>query len=270
MRFVEKNGIEVLKFPELEKFSEIEHCITTRIGGVSKGPYASLNMGLTYIEDQKKDSIENFDRVARTFFDKTAKDYVRTDQVHDNKIRIIREEDRGKGLLRERDYNGIDGLITDAKGIILATGYADCTPLLIYDPIKKVIGSIHSGWKGTLKGIGKEAIETMVNEFNCKLEDILVGIGPTIGPESFEVELDVYSQFENRYDDIERILYKRAGKKYYLNLWEANRIVLEEAGIDSNNIFIDDHCTFTNEDKFFSHRRDRGKTGRMAALIMLK
>lgn len=270
MRIVEKDGIKVLKFEELEKYPSIEHCITTRIGGVSEGPYESLNMGLLTEEDQVEPTRENFRRVTSSFFGKTNDDVVRSDQVHGIKIQKVTSEDRGKGLMRERDFEEVDGFVTDEPGIILATAYADCTPLLFYDPEKQVIASVHSGWKGTLQRIGKEAVRIMNEDYGCSKDDIIAGIGPTIGPDRFEVGEEVYVQFRDEFERMDKILSGKKGDKYYLNLWEANREILEEAGLNPKNILIDDHCTYKNEDMFFSHRRDKGLTGRMAALIMLK
>lgn len=269
MKLIENNGIKVFEFEEFKKYP-IKHCITSRIGGVSSEPYDTLNMGTLNILEQRNSTIENNKRVVETFFKKSINDIVRTDQVHGTKIKKVTKLDRGKGITKESDFKGIDGLITNESGVILSTFYADCTPILLYDPKKKVIASIHSGWKGTIKKISSEAIKIMVEDYGSKKANILAGIGPTIGPEKFEVEEDVYSKFKENFKKMDKILLRKIGKKYYLNLWEANREVLEEAGVDPKNIFVDDHCTYENEELFFSHRRDKGSTGRMSALIMLE
>ncbi len=269
MKLISKEGLKYLKFSEFDESELFEHCITTRVGGVSQGPYAELNMGM-HIPEEVESTVENFDKVANTVFYGSKDDVVRTDQVHGIKIKKVSEEDRGKGLVRERDFEDVDGLMTDIPGIILSTAYADCTPLMFIDEKKKVIASVHSGWKGTVGGIGEEAVKMMIKEYGSDIKDIKAGIGPTIGPESFEVGEEVYIEFKKVFKDMEKIVSKRKGEKYYLNLWEANKQVLLRAGLREENIFIDDHCTFINEDLFYSYRRDKGITGRMAAMIMIK
>lgn len=269
MKQISKDGLEIMKFSEFDESGLFEHCITTRIGGVSQGPYAELNMGM-HVPEEKENTIENMDKVAKAVFGKTKEDIVRSDQVHGIKIQKIKYEDRGKGLIKPRDFEDVDGMVTDVPGVILSTAYADCTPLLFIDEKKKVAASVHSGWKGTVAGIGAEAVKVMVEDYGSDIKDIKAGIGPTIGPESFEVGEEVYLEFKKVFEDMDKIVSKRKGDKYYLNLWEANKQILLNAGLSENNIFIDDHCTLINEDLFYSHRRDKGITGRMAAMIMIK
>lgn len=258
-----------MKFKEFESLGFVEHCFTTRIGGCSKDSYHSLNMGMN-VPEEVKNTIENIDKVCKIVFNKTKNDVIMSDQIHDIKIKKVNESDKGKGIVKERDFEEVDGLVTNVPGIILMTSYADCTPLFIIDEKKKVIASVHSGWKGTVGKIGAEAVKVMVNDYGSNLKDIKVGIGPTIGPESFEVGEEVYIEFKNKFENMEKILSERRGEKYFLNLWEANREVFINAGISAENIFIDNHDTYLNEDLFYSYRRDKGVTGRMSAMIMLK
>lgn len=180
-------------------------------------------------------------------------------QVHDKNIRII-DNDSTNSIL---EY---DGLMTDCPGKMIATCYADCVPLLMFDPTKKVIASVHSGWKGTLKLIGKEAVKMMVEKYDSKIEDILVGIGPSIGPCCFEVNEDVYEQFR-------KILPVGAFKdkgKMFVDLWNSNIQIFLDAGIKRENIECKGICTACNSDRFYSFRKGDKDKGRMAAYIMLK
>ena len=147
--YIEKNGVQLIQFKSLLKYKNITHCFTTRNGGVSKNEYQSLNLAFNK-NDDKKNVYENFKRVSKAV-GIDIENMVFSNQVHDNKIKIVSEEDIGKGIIRESDIIGIDGLITNAKKVALVTFYADCVPVFLYDPIKNVIGSVHSGWKGTVK-----------------------------------------------------------------------------------------------------------------------
>lgn len=271
MNRIDIGGLEVLKFKALEDIEGVEHCFTTRIGGYSTEPgYESLNMGFHYEGDAENARL-NYEKVANVIFGKSSADMVRSDQVHKTEIRIVTESDRGKGVTAARDYDAIDGLVTDIPGIVLATVYADCTPLFFADKAKGVVGVAHSGWKGTVGKIGAKMIDLMVEHYGCELQDIAVGIGPTIGPERFEVSEPVYDRFSEALPAyMDRIVYSRKGEKWHLDLWEAAKAVLLERGVSEENISVGRMCTYDNEDLFYSYRRDDGSTGRMAAMIMIK
>lgn len=262
------NSLHYYVIPNFEKTGLVVHGFTSRIGGVSLDPYDTLNLGLKS-DDDKENVMTNFKRISEAFnvpMDKM----VLSDQVHGTNIKIVTEEDAGKGLVKQKDYKEVDGLLTDVKGIMLITFYADCVPLFFLDRIKKVIGVAHAGWKGTVARIGEKMIDKMQETYNSNLEDILIGIGPSIGSCCYSVREDVYNKFKENKFNTKDIFIKESTEVWKLDLWKANRQVFIEKGIRNENITLSDQCTSCNNKEFFSYRRDKGKTGRMAALIQLK
>ena len=203
-----------------------------------------------------------------------------SDQTHTTNIRHVTEADKGKGLLRPRDYTDVDGMITDEPGIVLSTFYADCVPLLFVDPMKRAVGLSHSGWKGTAGGMGRKTVEAMEKAFGSRPEDILVGIGPSICQDCYEVSEDVAEAFRNLLSGEEmkkvktiteeQILKDKRNGKYQLDLWKANEIIFREAGIRRENIHITNICTMCNSDYLFSHRKVGEERGNLAAFLCLK
>jgi hypothetical protein len=187
-------------------------------------------------------------------------------------VRVVQEEDKGKGFYRTSDIIGVDGLITNQAGVTLTTFYADCVPLFFLDPVKEIIGLSHAGWRGTVKAIGPKTIKRMVDIYGSNPKDILVGIGPSIGSCCYEVSTDVIKEFENNlnHDIIVRIVSRINDEHYKLDLWEANRLLLLEAGIDDKNMVVTDLCTKCHSESFYSHRAMGNKRGSLAAMIALK
>ncbi|MBP3603561.1 MAG: peptidoglycan editing factor PgeF [Lachnospiraceae bacterium] len=262
--------VEYLMFPGLEETGLVNHLFSTRIGGVSDGIFSSMN--LSYTRGDKKESVdENFRRIAEIFGSSIEK-IVCSDQTHTTNIRLVTEKDCGKGIVKERDYQNVDGLITNEPGIILATFYADCVPIYFVDTENKAIGLSHSGWRGTVEKMGAETIRAMEKEFQTKPEHIKAAIGPSICQDCYEVSEDVAIQFMDLFkSDSEHIL--KAGKekgKYQLNLWEANKRILIEAGVLEKNIEVTDICTCCNSKYLFSHRASNGKRGNLGAFMELR
>ena len=169
-----KGGAEFLSFPEIEKTGVVRHLMSTRLGGVSEGDLWSMNV--SYSRGDRKENVdENYRRIAEAL-GCGMEDFVFSDQTHTTNIRHVTGEDRGKGILRPRDYTDVDGMITDEPGIVLSTFYADCVPLLFVDPVKKAVGLSHSGWKGTAGCMGRKTVEAMQEAFGSRPEDILAGI----------------------------------------------------------------------------------------------
>ncbi|SDK41110.1 peptidoglycan editing factor PgeF [Natronincola ferrireducens] len=266
-KIIEEKGTKVVIMEEFEKTNIVKHGFSTRLGGVSKGAYTTLNLGLK-TKDNKEDVIKNIN-----FFCKTINtsfcNLVLADQVHGDSIKIVTQEDRGKGIHYKRDYEGIDGLITNQRGLALMTFHADCVPLLFLDPVMKVVAASHAGWKGTMMKIGQKTVAKMIKEFGSNPQDILVGIGPSIGQCCYEVSEDVIKKFNTNFTQPCNFAIATTGEKYLLNLWEANRLQLEEIGVLHRNIIVSNMCTACGEDLFYSHRRDKGLTGRMASIIQL-
>ena len=248
----------------------VRHLFSTRIGGVSQGIYASMN--LSYFRGDKKEAVdENFRRIAE-IFDTTPDKIVCSKQTHTTNVRLVTGRDCGKGVVRPLDYDNVDGLITNEPGILLCTSYADCVPLYFVDTRNRAIGLGHSGWRGTVNRMGEVVLKAMKNAYGTKPEDVLAAIGPSICQDCYEVGQEVADSFkENFSKDWESFLKngKSAGK-YQLNLWKANRRILLNAGIPENHIAVTDLCTCCNSDYLFSHRASQGKRGNLAAFMELR
>lgn len=278
-------GVEYLTFPNLENIDVVKHLFSTRIGGVSEGIYSSMNLSFTR-GDYFEHVTENYRRIA-SVFGVDVECFVCSDQTHTTNIRVITEQDCGKGITRARDYNNVDGLITNVPNIVLTTLYADCVPLYFVDPVQKVIGLAHSGWKGTVDKIGAKLIAQMSHQFECEVKNIQVAIGPSICQNCYEVSEDVALRFEDAFGTEESLLkeiatsglYKENPQvvipgaqkgKYQLDLWLANLLVIREGNIPLENISITDICTCENKEYLFSHRASQGKRGNLGAFLMLR
>ena len=270
MRLVEKNGVSYFVFENLENTGLVRHGFSTRLGGVSEGFLGSMNLSFTRGDDPEKVR-ENFRRMGAAIGFET-KDLVLSDQTHTTNVRLVTEEDRGKGFDRERDYTDVDGLITDTPGLMLVTIYADCVPLYFVDPVHKAIGLSHSGWKGTVHRMGKVTLERMKEAFGTRSEDVQAAIGPSICQDCYEVSEDVAQAFMDEFADSmdEQLVYGKDNGKYQLNLWRANERVLLEAGILPEHLNITNVCTCCNSDLMFSHRASHGQRGNLAAFLGLK
>ena len=161
-----------------------------------------------------------------------------------------------------------DGMITNEPGILLTTYYADCVPLYFFDPQTKSIGIAHAGWKGTMLKIGANTVDELQKNFGANPKNCIAVIGPSIGPCCYEVDDKVVQPMEKAYSNSSSII-RQEKERAFLNLWEANRISLQEFGLKNINIYISKLCTHCSQEHFFSHRRDKGHTGRMAAVIGL-
>ncbi|MEE0839170.1 MAG: peptidoglycan editing factor PgeF [Acutalibacteraceae bacterium] len=268
LNFRPDNSPFYITFPQLDKIDFIKNAFTTRLGGVSKGIYSTMNMSFTN-GDNRDDVLENY-RIICSELNVDINKVVLSHQTHTNNVRIITEDDIGKGIFKERDYDNVDGLITNVKGIVLVTQYADCTPLLFCDPVKKVIATSHAGWRGTAQEIGRITVEKMCSHFGCSPENIIAAIGPSICKDCYEVDSPVYEPISKiNYLDTDKIFVNKGGGKYMLDLWETNRQILINAGLRPDNIDVTDLCTNCNPNIFHSHRYTGGKRGNLAAIISL-
>lgn len=263
----EANGVVYLTFPILEQFG-VKHGFSTRLGGVSEGMFSSMNLSFQRGDDRDKVE-ENYKRICNVL-NMNHKNVVLSNQVHDTKIKLVTKEDAGKGMIKESDIIGIDGLITKEKDIPLVTFYADCVPLFFYDPVKEVIAAAHSGWRGTKEKIGKKVVETMEEEFGCKKEDVVAVIGPSICQDCYEVSEDVVLEFQEVFKEETSLFVKaKENGKYNLDLWKVNSMILKEAGILEKHMSLPNLCTCCNPKLLFSHRASKGKRGNLAGFISL-
>lgn len=265
----EKNGVTYLTFPLLERAGLI-HGFTTRLGGVSTGDCASMNLSFTR-GDREEDVRENYKRIGQALGIDMSK-AVLSHQVHKTEIFVAGKEDQGRGVdpSQERLFE-IDGLMTKEEGIPLVTFFADCVPLLFYDPKKKVIASSHSGWRGTVEKIGAKTVKKMEQEFGCKPEDILAVIGPSICQDCYEVSEDVAKEFERVFtrEEYEEMILDKKNGKYQLDLWKANEDILLGSGIEKKHLAVTDLCTCCNPEFLFSHRASHGRRGNLSAILCL-
>lgn len=261
------NGLFFLTIPAFEETKLVKHCFTTRVGGVSEGVYSTLNTS-PMKEDPLENVLKNLEAVCST----VGIDYrklVLSDQTHGDNIRIVTEKDIGKGIAKPGDIRNVDGLMTNIPGIPLITFYADCVPLFFLDTVKKVIALTHSGWKGTVLKIGAKTVKKMAEVYGTKPEDCLVGIGPSIEMDCFEVGMDAARCFMDSFGNWKEFMVPYGDSKYKIDLWKANKLMLLEQGVPEKNITVSGYCTKCNEDLFFSYRRDKGNTGSLSAIMQL-
>lgn len=258
MPFQEHNELRYFSFDIFS--TTVTQAVFTRRGGVSPVPWHSLNLGGSVGDDPAR-VVENRLRS----FDALGRDHASIHDVwlvHGTNI-VYADAPRSLAQPSQR----ADIILTDNPEVSLFMRFADCVPLLFHDPKKHVIGIAHAGWMGTVKDAAKTAIEGMKSRYGCQPENIMVGIGPSIGVDHYEVREDVALQFREKYGrDAERVIQTRDGRSY-LDLWTANEIQLQNAGVEQ--IQVSGLCTACHLDDWFSHRAEKGKTGRFGALMAL-
>lgn len=264
----EVEGVPFLMFDKLTK-AGVKHGFSTRLGGVSKDHLYSMNLSFSR-GDEPENVFENYKRIGNAIGFKPEQ-LVFSDQQHETVIRKVSQLDAGKGITKERDYDCVDGLVTDEEGICLATFYADCVPLFFYDPVKNVIGMAHSGWRGTAGRIGGCMIEKMQTEYGSDPSDIICAIGPSICKTCYEVSQDVYDTFAVDFsnEELTQMFRDDHNGKYHLDLWKTNEIILLSAGILPEHLDVTDICTCCNPELLYSHRASKGMRGNLAGFMML-
>ena len=265
----EKNHVPYIQFKNLSATGIVKHGFSTRKGGVSTGIFSSMNLNFKRGDDPDA-VMENYRRMAAAL-NMRVEDMVLSDQTHTTNVRVITEEDRGKGILKPQDYSDVDGMITNVPGIVLVTSYADCVPLYFVDLVRKAIGLSHSGWKGTVGHIGQKTVWKMHEVYGSEPKDIVAAIGPSICQSCYEVSDDVAEAFRANFtaDEAADILLDKGNGKYQLDLWKANWYVLTDAGILPEHLFVTDLCTACHPDLLWSHRKTNGQRGGLSAFLSL-
>lgn len=265
----EKNHVPYIQFKNLSATGIVKHGFSTRKGGVSTGIFSSMNLNFKRGDDPDA-VLENYRRMAAAL-NMRVEDMVLSDQTHTTNVRVITEEDRGKGILRPQDYSDVDGMITNVPGIVLVTSYADCVPLYFVDPVRKAIGLSHSGWKGTVGHIGQKTVWKMHEVYGSEPKDIVAAIGPSICQSCYEVSDDVAEAFRANFtaDEAADILLDKGNGKYQLDLWKANWYVLTDAGILPEHLSVTDLCTACHPELLWSHRKTNGQRGGLSAFLSL-
>ncbi len=264
------DSLRIWFFENLLRRDEISHFVSTRVGGHSSIPCNSLNLGFN-LRDNAENVLKNRSVLAEALEIPVAS-LTTAKQIHDCHVKIVTEKLRGKGAF---DYtgaiNGTDALVTNAVDICLTVLLADCVPILLYDPAKRVVGAVHAGWNGTLRFIAQKTVMVFRKHFGSSSQDILAGIGPSIGPCCFQVGPEVIRQVKDVFGTgQDYIRNKSADGRGYLDLWTANMKQLVGAGIPEENIELPKVCTCDHVDLFFSYRCEKGRTGRFGAGISLR
>lgn len=256
-----------ITFPRLEKSGMVNHIFSTKLGGVSPFPYGPMNMSFTH--DSAENVYKNYEILCNAA-NVDPSHLVLSKQTHTNNVLVVDKTHCGTGYTKP-SFEDIDGLITNQSGVALVTQYADCTPLIFLDPVKKVIATSHSGWRGTVKEIGKVTVLKMQSEFGSNPSDIIACIGPCISKCCYEVDTPVYNEFAKlNYLDLAAIFTDKGNGKYMLDMVEANKQILINAGIKQDNMDISDLCTNCNADTLHSHRATKGQRGTIGVIIELK
>ncbi len=258
------DGVPVLKYPLLAELNMVNHGFSTKLGGVSTGHCASMNISTSRGDDPNAVE-ENRRRIAKAIGVRP-EDMVYTQQTHTTNVAIVTEQDRGR-ILPETD-----GMITNVPDVCLVTFYADCVPLYFVDPVKKVISLSHSGWRGTVNKMANVTIQKMKEAFGCNPEDIYAAVGPSICQDCYEVSEDVIEQFKKNYKSEywQDLFYQKENGKYQLNLWKANEYNFLDSGIKKEHIAVTNVCTCCNPDVLFSHRITGFNRGNLSAFLSLK
>ena len=270
-----EDSVPLIRFRAYSPFyPKLNAAFSTRFGGVSeKEELSELNFGF-----DRGDDAGNVRENYRLFCESMGEDFrklVLSDQIHETCVFSVTEENR-TGETIEKKLKGVDGLISDRE-VILATSYADCVPLLFFDPVRNVMASSHSGWRGTVGKIGKKTVQTFTEKYGSKKEDIIAVIGPSICQNCYEVSEDVVLEFQKNFSDVQmreiaKPSYedgKRKEGKYQLDLWAANFFCLKDAGLLEKNIHVAGICTCEHSRLLFSHRASKGKRGNLNAFLCL-
>ncbi|MGB3903298.1 MAG: peptidoglycan editing factor PgeF [Anaerolineae bacterium] len=256
----EQNGVPYYTFEALADHEEIVHAIFTRLGGVSRPPFVDLNVGRLVGDDLA--AVETNHRLIYETLGLSSRRVVTARQVHGDRVAVVSADDGG------RVVPATDALITNTGGVNLMLRYADCLPIFLYDPETRAVGLGHAGWRGTAAGVARRMVSTMVKDFGSNPSRIIAGLGPAIGPCCYQVGPEVVQTVKPTLEDWERALHHLGGDDFSLDLREANRQQLMQTGV--RGVEISDMCTACHTDEFFSHRAERGATGRFAAVMGIR
>lgn len=255
IEFASKNGLEGF----FSDMLPIPHIFTSRLGGVSKEKqFESLNLGVNTTDPYYR---ENYEIVKNAMgFDKI----VFTKQLHTGVVEAVDEKNAAD--FKNSFDHGVDGVVTNCKNLTLCVFTADCVPILLYDPVKEVIGAVHSGWRGTVKKISVKAVRLMEEKFGCSPKNIIAAIGPSIGKCCFEIGEDTAEMFKASHPAVFGDLIKPCGEKYYADVAGFAEYDLKMCGIEKTDRSA--VCTKCRNDLLFSHRCGDG--GRQCGFIMMK
>lgn len=251
----------------LLKDAGVCHGVTGRSGGVSEDPFRSLNLGL-HVDDRAQDVLENRRRLC-TLLGCDLQRLTTAKQTHEDHIVAVGPSEIGRGAGSYDDaFPHTDALMTNIPGVPLMMCIADCVPVIVFDPVKRACAVIHDGWRGTAKRLASKTVLAMELTYGSKPKDLLAYIGPSISKAHFEVSEDTAMTFQQLGPAYGACTGKQNGA-WVVDLWQANHLLLTDAGLIPEHIETTTSCVFREEEKFFSYRRDGGHTGRMGAFVIL-
>lgn len=269
MEIVERinGGVPYLASNGFEAAGGVAHGFSTRHGGVSQGMWAELNLGASRGDDP--DHVRENCRRFLAAVGASDGRLVKSNQVHKDAVRVVTSADWKSDICEKVDYEA-DGLMTATPGVALMIFSADCIPVLLYDPVRRVVAAVHAGWRGTAEGIVTRAVERMEEVYGCRPEHILAAIGPGICPDCFETHEDVPNAMMAALATpvLQHIQIKENGK-FAVDLKGINLMRLEQAGLDPANVAVSSDCTACDTEKYWSHRKQGNERGSMAAVIQL-
>lgn len=269
MQYDQSQGMIWLYSPHWKE-QGVTAAFSTRVGGQSQEPYSSLNLGL-HVGDEESIVISNRENWLKALGLRESAQPCCAEQVHGCRVAVVTGEDAGKGYRKYGEsLPQTDAMITNVKNLPLMTFYADCIPVFFFDPVQRVIGLAHSGWKGTADRISAHTVEALINNYDCSASDIEVIIGPGIGRCCYEVDERVAAVFRKEFADHQQLLYpKNQDQHWQLDLKSTVKLTLIQAGVHPEKIEDVGICTSCRRDLYYSHRGEGGRCGRMGALIEL-
>ncbi len=255
-----RNGLVFYQFESLAQHTQVVHAVFTRLGGKSSGDFSSLNVGQE-VGDDPATVQENLHLILQTLgFDCAQVATAR--QVHGARVAVVDANQRGTTQPQT------DSLISAEPGTCLLLRFADCLPLMLYDPVRSAIALVHAGWRGLVAGVVRNTVLRLQHAFACCPRDLVAGLGPTIGPCCYEVGPDLILEVKRVFDDPSHFLVSQPPGTWHLDLPGAVRWQLRQAGVQQ--IEESGVCTACHTDEFFSHRAEQGRTGRFAAVLALR
>ncbi len=262
-------AIHFLQFAVLARRAELVHGVSRRTGGASEGHLASLNLSYAVGDEPGRVAANRDAFCAALGVDPAG--VVCAQQVHGVEVARVGRAEGGRGYAdRATAVVGADALIADEPGVYLWLTFADCVPVLLYDPVRRAVGLAHAGWRGTVGHIAARTAEAMAREFGTRPADLIAGVGPAIGPCCYQVGPEVAEAVRAAFPDAPDLLRPDDAGRERLDLPLANARLLARAGVPPERIELAGYCTACRTDLFYSHRAEQGRTGRMAAVIGLR
>lgn len=258
---VTDQNLLLYRIAAFDAYPYLRHAIFTRQGGYSQAPFASLNLGIS-VGDDPEAVKKNYEQVCRVL-DISPDQTVSCHLIHSADVLSVNSTNR------QRVMGQADGLITATPGIYLSMRFGDCTPLIFFDPVRGAVGLTHAGWRGTMKDAAGATVRAMVRQFDCRAGDIIAVIGPAIGPCCYEVGPEVMDAAAAVFVNSASLFARRNGRanQAHFDMWAANRRQLAAAGVEQ--VIQSGLCTACRTDQFFSHRAEKGRTGRFGVIIGL-